>query len=263
MNLESTWTKIRLTHDLSFSFLPASSMNDIAITEGLTACQYGFAIFWFLHIIVALRAKFSRVLLLLTKIDWKSAYRRIHLPMFLALQCIVVLTDLIKKAISLPFGASPFPSLFSDISETVTDLANALQGCPSWDPAVVHSQWCHLLGPPKVKPASIVFRPARRLIVDVPVDDHGKAETFMDDSFNLFPALSPLHILRGAWSLPLALDIISCPLGQGEGVVREVMISLTKLIAEKNEQTPDHPGLDDRYPPSAHFSPRRQIPSVD
>jgi hypothetical protein len=72
--------KSRLTHDQSFNPIPKTvrSVHDCVRWEDLTPCQYGSALIHFIHIIVAFRTLYPRECILLTKVDWKSAYRRMH-----------------------------------------------------------------------------------------------------------------------------------------------------------------------------------------
>ena len=83
------------------------------------------------HVIVALRWFYLLIEILIRKFDFKSAYRRMHLHVLLALQSVITTQGLTDDPVALAslwvtFGGKPFPFLFSDLSEQVTDLANVL-----------------------------------------------------------------------------------------------------------------------------------------
>ena len=93
--------KWRLTHDQSFNVIRGSnrSVNDHLLTDTLTASRFGRAFLRHLHVIAHLRHPHPNKRILQTKVDHKSAYRRIHLaasPLSRPLWC------------SLGFCASPF-----------------------------------------------------------------------------------------------------------------------------------------------------------
>ena len=116
------------------------------------------ALLRFLYKIAALRAIYPAARILLSKFDFKSAYRRVHLRAELALQSCITTKglggiDLALVSLRIIFGGSPCPLIFSEISETVTDLTNAIIRCSDYDPASFPSHYSHLLGRAKVEPA--------------------------------------------------------------------------------------------------------------
>ena len=44
------------------------------------------------------------------------------------------------------FGGKPCPFLFSEVSESVTDLSNAIMRFKSWDPKLLHPTHSELIG---------------------------------------------------------------------------------------------------------------------
>ena len=70
----------------------------------------------------------------LTKVDFKSAYRRIHLQPNTAVKSCTCIDGLLLIAPRLTFGGSANPSLWSNVSEVITDLANDLVRRTDWDP---------------------------------------------------------------------------------------------------------------------------------
>ena len=146
--------KHRVTHDQSFAFESEQSVNQRVVKTDRSNCVYGFAFRRFIHAIVALRRKYPCAPILLSKFDFKSAYRRMHLHAKSAIQCIVTTTGLEAKAIALAslrvtFGGSPSSYLFSELSDCVTDLANALVRCPLWNPLELRSQHSDLIETPR------------------------------------------------------------------------------------------------------------------
>jgi hypothetical protein len=79
--------KDRLTHDHSYDYFANSSINsrcDLTLHE---PCMFGRAMSRLIHWIVYLRRRHPSLRILLTKTDWKAAYRRGHLDITTAVQC--------------------------------------------------------------------------------------------------------------------------------------------------------------------------------
>ena len=192
------------------------------------------------HKIAALRANYPAARILLSKFDFKSAYRRVHLRAESALQSCITTKglcgiDLALISLRTTFGGSPCPSIFSEISETVTDLTNAIIRCSDYDPASFPSHYSHLLGPAKVEPDDVPLAAARSLMVDPEADEFGTADVFLDDIFSAIPQLdgdSPGD--RGAQAALLALDVLGRPLlpDGGESLPRDEVLAIDKAIAE-------------------------------
>jgi hypothetical protein len=233
--------KNRLTHDQSFDFKlePIRSVNQRVVKAALSACKYGFTLPRLLHIIIALRTLFPTVALLLTKWDFKSAYRRLHFGAHSALQSVVTTTGLSPVPIALAslratFGGSPCPNLFSEISESITDLANALVRCSRWDPTSLSPLHANLVGTPIRSDPAVPLAPARMMSVDPKVDAFGSNDVFIDDIVGVFPDLSVSHTNRCTLSPLLALEIAGRPLLslEGEKLPRDEILALAKAMAE-------------------------------
>ena len=121
--------KAHATHDQSFDFSSGMSVNDCAIEEKLTFCQYCHCLLCMLHYIAAACLQFPQVCILIGKFNWRTAYRCAHLAGCSAAECITVLDDIALVALPLTFGGTPCPSLWCTISEICTDLANDLMAC--------------------------------------------------------------------------------------------------------------------------------------
>jgi len=142
--------------------------------------------------------------------------------------------DLALVSLCTTFGGSPCPSIFSEISETVTDLTNAIIRCSDCDPASFPSHYSHLLGPAKVEPDDVPLAADRSLMVYPEADEFGTADVFLDDIFSAIPQLdgdSPGD--RGAQAALLALDV-GRPLPQdgGESLPQDEVLAINKAITE-------------------------------
>ena len=205
--------KIRMTHDQSFTYEleTIESVNQRVIPSSLPKCVYGFTLRRLAHAIVALRGLFPLIAILIGKLDYKSAYRRMHLHALSALQSVITTQGLTDDPVALAslrvtFGGRPSPFLFSDLSEQVADLANVLTRCKLWDPAELLPKLSSLIGQPKLADKSIPFAPARQMIVNPGTDSHGLTDVFLDDLVSVFPALSKKHIDRCSMAALLALE---------------------------------------------------------
>ena len=99
------------------------------------------------HYILALWQKFPSKRILQSKIDYKSAYRRAHLHWATAIQSLTQTGEFIHIPLRATFGGAPNPAEWSNISETVTDLANLLLSLPEWNPEELHSSIQHIAPP--------------------------------------------------------------------------------------------------------------------
>jgi hypothetical protein len=133
-------SKDRPTHDQSFSARrEGRSINDCCIMEALTPCVFCHALLRIIHFILHLRRTSLKKRIFIQKIAFKLAYWRMHLSTDMAAKCITVVGGLAFVSLRLPFGGRACPSLWSNISETITDLSNALALDTTWDPETLHS----------------------------------------------------------------------------------------------------------------------------
>jgi hypothetical protein len=229
-------SKWRLTHDQSFNVIPKTirSVNDRVKWEELTPCMYGTALIRYIHIIVMLRTLHPQECILQTKVDWKSAYRRMHYSTTSAVQSMTLVDDNLLVALRMTFGGAPNPSQWSDVSELACDLANDLVRHPGWDPAIHSSPHQHLIaGTMDRQPGPVPFAPASPLFVRIPCDGLPKAENFIDDQFLAFLESSKA---RGSAVLPFVIHLLSRPVAANEAMARDDVLSLKKFLAEA---TPD------------------------
>ncbi len=235
--------KLRLTHDQSFSpsGTPGRSVNDRVDTSQLTVARFGKAFSRLLYHISYLRQLWPDDPILLTKVDCKSAYRRIHLKATTAVKSCTSIDDLLLVALRMTFGGAPNPSQWSDVSEVITDLANDLVRRSDWDPEEFHSPHQHLLDSDEavdndvgaVDPAR-AFGKADFFAVNYPTanyDDLPRFDCYLDD---IFGAFNPRDMARSAAAIPLALHLVGRPVetGSPESFPRDDILAIPKFLAE-------------------------------
>jgi hypothetical protein len=228
--------KWRVTHDQSFNVVPDTvrSVNDRVVWESLTPCRYGTALSRYIHVIVALRQHYPSEIILQTKVDWKSAYRRMHYAATSAVQSITVIAGYLLLALRMTFGGAPNPSQWSDVSEMACDLANDIVRHPGWNPVVQVSPHQDLLASKySSAPKDTPFAQSLPVFVKVPCDGHPTAENFIDDQFMAFRLC---HLVKGSAILPFIIHLLGRPVATTESIARDDVLSLKKFLAEA---TPD------------------------
>jgi hypothetical protein len=224
--------KLRVTHDQSFNPVKGTrrSVNDRVHRDLLTPCMFGRALLRHIHQIVALRRRHPTTVILQSKVDWKSAYRRLHNAPATAVSAMVFVGQFLLVALRLTFGGAPNPSRWSDLSEIACDLSNDLARNPGWDPQRHLSPHSNKLPPePLLEPPTIPFATAEPLSVPLPDDDEPKSEVYIDDLFNCF---LQQHLVRGREILPFVLQLLGRPPDAGDPIERDDVLSISKFLAE-------------------------------
>jgi hypothetical protein len=229
--------KDRLTHDQSFVYQDGSgtSVNTRTRKDELAPCMFGGCLRRMLNYIAALRLKYPGERIVMSKIDFKSAYRRMHLNIDVARQTCTHLPQdqLLLMALRLTFGSTACPSEWCSMSETICDLTNAIMAEDEWNPNVLCSPNAHLL--PKIEPlpADIPFGEALPLAVDIAVDPRGRSEVFIDDNCCIGVDIPGSDYLQRVENGPLlAIHTVARPRHAEEPIPREWMEALNKLAAE-------------------------------
>ncbi len=104
--------KDRMTHNQSFKWSASgTSVNSRVNKDQLLPCVYGGVIGWLVNWTVAARNKYPRTRIYSTKIDFKAAFRRLHLHYSTAVQCCTQIPDLkiALMTLCLTFGGAPCP----------------------------------------------------------------------------------------------------------------------------------------------------------
>eukprot|EP00956_Cyclotella_meneghiniana_P034348 scaffold103894_cov40-Cyclotella_meneghiniana.AAC.3 len=227
--------KDRLTHDQSFDFSPDSSVNSRVIAEELLPVRYGHCIRRIINWVVAARRKYPGVKIFACKVDYKSAFRRIHLAWKTALQTCTHLpeAEIAILALRLTFGGSPCPAEWSAISELANDLTTAIMQHPDWDPSELFSPLISQVPPRSDLPDDVPFGVGKELVVDVPVNSKGMSEIYVDDKLSCALDLPGSdHVDRCAGAALLSIHTIARPLSSHEPIPRETMAAIEKLLAE-------------------------------
>jgi hypothetical protein len=137
------------------------------LMDETTPCVFRHTLLRIIHsVLIHLHRWFPASKLFLQKVNFKSTSRRMHLSIYMAKKCITVVGNLAFLSLRLTFGGRPCPSLWwSDFSETITDLSNALASDNLWDPTRLHSPLQHLKPQPyqsRKRFRSPMPRPCRR-----------------------------------------------------------------------------------------------------
>jgi hypothetical protein len=108
----------------------------------------------------------------------------------------------------LTFGGKACPSGWFDLAKPTTDLANNLLSCSSWNPSEVHSPLQDKIPPPKSLLDSVPYAPGLEMIVDIPAEDQGKCDIYLDDGVTIVPELSD-NLQRASAAFPLAVHLMA------------------------------------------------------
>ena len=173
-------------HDQSFiqsSF--STSVNGRVHKELLEECQYGHMLLRLVHYILFLRLRHPTTRILLSKIDLDSAYRRAHVNERVMAKSLTWFSFeghwMLLLCLRLTFGSTPGPSLFSTISESLTDLVNALLKCLDWDALTLSSPLKELYPPVETLSDKVPFSRTKPLSIVIPETSMAKADVFLDD----------------------------------------------------------------------------------
>jgi hypothetical protein len=112
-----------------------------------------------------------------------------------------------------------------------TDLANDLLHCREWDPSTIFSPHAGKVGKTVYLPSSIPFKGAKELDVEIPENDWGQIDDFIDDGIVIVPDLGD-NSKRGIHALLLAIHILFRPTDPKEPVLRDDGLSLGKLLED-------------------------------
>jgi hypothetical protein len=132
----------------------------------------------------------------------------------------------------LAFEGSLSPPAWCAFSEMVTNLANEIPLCPSWDPTQIRSPAQNNTPSPQELPDDIPLARACPTAVRVPTSVTARTDCFIDDLI-LVILDTPTSRQRQPNTVPLAVYVANCPNGgTAEPIPRRENISEPKLIAE-------------------------------
>jgi hypothetical protein len=225
--------KKRLTHNQSMTYISETSVNNRTQKDKLQDVMYGSCLLRVIHQIVEYRKRHPNKRILIQKVDFKSAYRRTHLHPTTAIQTITQFVQMGLAFISLrlTFGGAPNPNFWSEVSESITDLSNALLQCKSWDPNKTKSNLQDKV--PSLKPNTDTrkFTPSLPTSVQIKVSDSGQTDCYIDDLTTTIVE-SDENCTRASAAALLAISIIGRPLNPKDPIKRLDLVSLSKLQAE-------------------------------
>jgi hypothetical protein len=225
--------KYRLTQDLSFSLSGKNlSVNSRINMGSYIEMIYGWCINRVIHFMVSLREEHPTTKIFIAKYDYSDAYRRIAHSATAAAQSISVIGGVAYIALRLTFGGSPNPPTWCTFSEMVTDLANEIGSCPTWDPEQLRSPAQPVTPTPSELSEEIPFGQARQTAVKLPPNSNSRTDGFIDDLITIFLD-TPNNRRRSPHVVPLAMHVTSRPhAGHHEPIARRNILSDAKLIAE-------------------------------
>ena len=96
---------------------------------------------------------------------------------------------LLLMALRLTFGGKACPSKWGCISEPVTDLATDVLNCEDWDPSKLHAPEQALFPSQSSLVNNIPFVRAKSTIVNIPREDRGKCDVYLDNMVAVGPDL--------------------------------------------------------------------------
>ena len=111
------------------------------------------------------------------------------------------------------------------------DLANNLLACGNWDPYEIHSDHAHLIPSPCFLSDDIPFALVQPLLMDVPVNIHGKGDCYVDDICTIYLDLDD-NIERCCHIVPFAIDLMGCTIESAEPLPCDNLLAVKKLLGE-------------------------------
>jgi hypothetical protein len=223
--------KFRLTHDQSFPGPSGLSVNLRVKKDQLPNIMYSHVLLRTIHYICSIRQRHPTTRIYICKVDLDAAYRRCHLSGSTAQESLTVYDGLLFMALRMTFGGAPCPSLWGYISDTLADVCNTLIHNVHWDHNKLSDPLSDHLLPPLSLPEHEQFYPALPMAVDIPSNDLGKVDVYIDDTIGITPDIEDNNS-RVSRAIPLAIHSLSRPLDSSDEIPRLDIISLKKYAAE-------------------------------
>jgi hypothetical protein len=225
-------TKLRLTHDQSFTILEGSeSLNTMTNQAAFPELIYGSTLQRIIYQALALRRDFPDSLILCCKNDFAKAYRRVHYNGISAARCISVHEGLGFILWRLSFGGSGCPHSWCPFGEIITDLANDLLSNPDWNPGDFGPQDDLPPLEPIRLPDSVRIEPTLPSLLQPPSRPEGFADVYVDDTMTIFLD-TPQTLKRAPYAIHTATSVVARPSHAQEPIQREHLLSQEKYMAE-------------------------------
>jgi len=204
----SSIPKYRLTHDQSFPGPSGLSVNLRVKKELLPPIMYSYLLSGIIHYIIMTRFRHPLTKIFLCKVDLDAAYRRCSMSSSTSLESLTIFEDILLVALRLTFGGSPCPNLWSVISEMILDIGNAILLNSSWDHFEFFDPLSNLIENPICLPENIPFAQAKDLSVNIPPNDNGYIDIYIDDNIGVTPDIGD-NAMRLARAIPIAIKDFS------------------------------------------------------
>ncbi len=217
--------KFCMTHDQSFPGPSGLSVNLRVIKDQLPPIMYSYVLSRSIHYINNLRYRYPQMKIYLCKVDLDSAYRRCHLSSTTTQESLTSFNNLIYMALQMTFGGAPCPSMWGYISDTLADVCNSLIQNDYWNHHTLVVPLSRNIEPPLDLPDSIPFHPAKPLSIQIPHNDRGKVDIYIDDTIGIAPDIDD-NVDRVSKSIPLAIHSLARPLDSLDAIPRNDIISL-------------------------------------
>jgi hypothetical protein len=99
------------------------------------------------------------------------------------------------------------------------------------------------LEPPKSLPESIPFHQARELSMEIPINNMGKTDIYIDDTIGIAPDINENN-LWVSYIIPLAIHTLARPSSDSNPIPWKDIISMKKIIAQRwMEESNGYPRL--------------------
>jgi len=193
--------------------------------------MYGYCLRRIIHYILGLCQRNQATKIFINKFDYDAAYRRCHLAAKSAQESLTIHGNFLYMALCLTFGGSPCPNLWNCISETGTDIANMLIQNQFWDHKSIYDNLSTTIQDPESLPDDIAFAQTKESAVNIPTNDIGKADIYIDDTIGVALDKND-NVKRVSAAIPLAIHILSRPLDSLDDIPRKEIISLKKFLAK-------------------------------
>jgi hypothetical protein len=177
--------KYRMTHDQSFPEPSGHSVNSRAIKESLPPCMYSFVLSRTIHYMVNLHHRHPSTRIFFCKFDLDAAYKRCHLSAATAAESLTIFDGLLLMALRMTFGGTPCPLLWGYISDTIADIGNSMIQNVFWDHSSLFDKISDSLDAPGLIEDDILFHQAKPLAADIPTNNVGKVDIYIDDSISI------------------------------------------------------------------------------
>jgi hypothetical protein len=165
-----------MTHDQSFPGPSNMSVNLRVQQDQLPPIMYSFALLRSIHYILSIRQRHPTVKIYICKFDIDAAYRRCSFSSTTAFESLTIFAGFLLVALRMTFGGAPCPSMWGVISESITDLSNALLQNDMWLHDELYDPISDQLDAPFDLHPSVSFHQTRELSVCIPPNDRGKVD---------------------------------------------------------------------------------------